>query len=212
MPVRRGGAKGLLERNPIHIREGPLSRNSFAFASIQPVTVEFRRPAVGRIVFEAAVMGRIVRGRDHDAVGEPCCAPPVVSENRVRNSRGRSVFIAVRDHDFHAVGRQHLQRAGQSRHGERMRVHAEKQRAVDVLLRPVQANGLADGQDMPFVEGLVEGGSAMPRGAEGNPLFRHRRVRCLGVIGRHQSGYIHQHRGFGRLSGKGADFHRSLTS
>src|SRR3989338_1400910 len=29
------------------------------------------RPAGGRVVFDPAVLGRVVRGRDHDAVGEP---------------------------------------------------------------------------------------------------------------------------------------------
>jgi len=42
-----------------------------------------------------------------------------------------------------------------------MRVHAEKQRAIDLLLLPVQANGLADGKDMPLVESLFECGTTM---------------------------------------------------
>ena len=42
-----------------------------------------------------------------------------------------------------------------------MRVHAEKQRAIDLLLLPVQANGLTDGEDMPFVESLFECGTTM---------------------------------------------------
>ena len=42
-----------------------------------------------------------------------------------------------------------------------MRIHAEKQRAVDLLLLPVQANRLRDGKDVRFVESLVECGPAM---------------------------------------------------
>ena len=91
----------------------------------------------------------------------------------MRNGRGRGVFIALREHDFHPVGRQHFKRAGKRRHRKRMRVHAEKQRAIDLLLLPVQANGLTDGEDMPFIESLVECGTTMSRGAEGNPLCRH---------------------------------------
>lgn len=72
-----------------------------------------------------------------------------------------------------------------------MRVHTEKQRTFDVLFCSVQTNSLADGEDMPFIERLVECGTTMSRGAEGNPLFRYGRVRGLGVVGRHQSGYIH---------------------
>ena len=154
-------------------------------------------------------MGRIVRRRDDDAVGESRLAPAVVGENRVGNGRGRGVFIPLRDHDLHAVGRQHLKRAGKRRHGERMRVHAEKQRAIDLLLLPVQANGLTDGEDMPFVESLVECGTAMSRGAEGHPLRRHRRVRRLRIVGRDESGHVHQHRWFGRLSCERAYFHVS---
>jgi hypothetical protein len=54
-----------------------------------------------------------------------------------------------------------------------MRIHAENQRAIDLLLLPVYANGLTDGEDMPFIEGLFECGTTMPRGTEGNPLARH---------------------------------------
>jgi hypothetical protein len=64
-------------------------------------------------------------------------------------------------HDFHPVGRQHLKRAGQSRHGGCMRVHAEKQRAIDLLPLPGQTNGLTDGEDMPFIESPIKCGTAM---------------------------------------------------
>jgi len=36
-----------------------------------------------------------------------------------------------------------------------MRVQAEKQWAIDLLLFTAQANGLTDGEDMPFVESLL---------------------------------------------------------
>ena len=161
MPVRRGGAKSFLERNPFHTQKAVLEK--LVCLRLDPGgDGGFRRPAVWRVVFEAAVMGRIVRRRDHDAVGESGLAPAVVGENRVGNGRGRGIFISLRDHDFHPVCRQHLQRAGKSRHGKRMRVHAEKQRAIDLLLLAVQANGLTDGEDMPFVESLFECGTAMP--------------------------------------------------
>ena len=211
VPVRRGSVQSLLERNPLHTSQAILEK--LVGLRLDPAgDAGFRRPAVRGIVFEAAVMRRIVRRCDHNTVGESCLAPAVVGENRVGNSRGRSVFIALRQHDVHAVGRQHFQRAGQRRHGERMRVHAEKQRAIDVLLRSVQANGLTDGEDMPFVESLVERGTTMSRGAERNPLCRHRRVRLLRIVGRYQSGYVHQHRRFGRLSRERAQFHGSSSN
>src|SRR5208282_1667637 len=47
----------------------------------------------------------------------------------------------------------------------------------------------------------------MSGGAEGNPLFRHGRVRHLRIVGRDESGYVHQHRCFGRLSRRKTYFH-----
>ena len=101
-------------------------------------------------------MRRVVRRRDHDAVGEPGRASAVVCENRVRDDRGRRVFVALGEHDVHAVGGQDFKRARKRRHRERMRVHPEKQRAVDLVLLAVQANRLSDGQDVPLVERRVE--------------------------------------------------------
>ncbi len=43
------------------------------------------RAAMRRIVFVAAILRRIVRGRDDDAVGEAAGAAPVVGEDRVRD-------------------------------------------------------------------------------------------------------------------------------
>ena len=42
-----------------------------------------------------------------------------------------------------------------------MRFHTEKQRAIDLFLLPVQANGLTDGEDVPFIESFFEGGTTM---------------------------------------------------
>ena len=77
------------------------------------------------------------------------------------NGGRRGIFVPFRDHDFHPVGRQHLKRARQRRHRERMRVHAKKQRAINLVLLSVQANRLTDGEDMPLIEGLFECGTTM---------------------------------------------------
>ena len=125
MPVRRGGAKSLLERNPFHALQPGFEE--FVCFRLNPIRDDgVRRAAVWRVVFEAAIMWRIVRRRDDDAVGESGLAPAVVGENRVGNRRRRGIFVPFRDHDFHSVGRQHLQRAGQRRDRERMRVHAQE--------------------------------------------------------------------------------------
>ena len=46
----------------------------------------------------------------------------------------------------------HLQRAGQSRNGGRVRVQAQEEGAIDPLRLAVKTDGLADGQDVPLVE------------------------------------------------------------
>ena len=74
----------------------------------------------------------------------------------MRNSRCRSVFIALRQHDVDSVGGEHFKGAGQCRHRERMGVQPEKQRAIDLLLLPIPTNGLTDCEDMPLVKRLVE--------------------------------------------------------
>ena len=43
-----------------------------------------------------------------------------------------------------------------------MRVHAKKQRAIDLVLLSVQTNRLADGQDLPLIKSLFERRTAMP--------------------------------------------------
>jgi hypothetical protein len=121
-----------------------------------PGDVFIRRTAVGRVVLEAATIRRIVRGGNDDAVRQPAFAATVVREYGVRNHGCGCVFIPVRKHDFHTVGRQHLKRAGQRRLRKRMRVDAQEQRAIDTLLLAVGTNGLTDGQHMPFVKAGFE--------------------------------------------------------
>ena len=66
--------------------------------------------AVGRVVLEAAVLGRIVRRRDDDAVGEVLLAAAVVDEDGSRDDRRRRDAVVALDDGLHAVGRQDLQR------------------------------------------------------------------------------------------------------
>jgi hypothetical protein len=42
-----------------------------------------------------------------------------------------------------------------------VRVHAEKERAIELLLLPIQTNGLTDGEEMLSIERLVECGATM---------------------------------------------------
>src|SRR5262249_14314139 len=85
---------------------------------------------------------------------------------------------------------------------------AEKERAADLLLLPVVADRLRDGEDVPLVEGVVERRAAVSGGPEGDPLGRAQGIRAARVVRRHEPGHVHQDRGRRRLSGERADRHR----
>ena len=70
----------------------------------------------------------------------------------MRNRRGWSVFIVLRQHDIDPVGGEHLERAGQGRLREWMGVDAQEERPVGFLLSAVETNGLGDGQDVPSLK------------------------------------------------------------
>ena len=206
MAVRRRRAQRLRQRHPAHTVELVFEqcvRRRFDPGGHRLV----RRPAVRRVVLEAAVLRRVVRGRHDDAVRQARGAAAVVLEDRVRDRRRRRVLVVSGDHDLDVVGGQHLQRAGEGGRGQRVRVDAEKERAIDAPSFSIPADGLADGEHMPLVEAVVEGGAAMPRGPEHDPLRRDRRVRHVGVVGRDEPGYVDQHRRRGRLAGQGTYVH-----
>ena len=99
------------------------------------------RAAVGRVVLEAAVLGRVVRRRDDDAVGEigPARGPravSVVAEDGVRDRRGRRVAVVGVDEHGDVVGREDLERGRPRRLGQGVGVTPEEQRSVDRLHRP----------------------------------------------------------------------------
>ena len=151
-----------------------------------------RRAAIRWVVLEAAAFRRIVRRRDDDAVCQVGGAPPVPGQDGVRHGWRRRVFAVSRKHDVDAVGGKHLQRAGLRRHGKRMRVDAEEQRAVDCLALAVMANGLSDRENVRFVEALFERRPAMPGRAELHCLPGYRGVGRLGVIGGDEPRYVEQ--------------------
>jgi len=92
-----------------------------------------------------------------------------------------------------------------------MRVHAHEKRAGDVLGFPELANGLANGQDMILVEAILERGTPVARGAEGNLLGRVRDVRFAGVIGSDKSWDVYKKRAWSRFPGQFVQSH-ILTS
>jgi hypothetical protein len=168
--------------------------------------IGIRRAAIGRIIFEPAIFGRIMRRRDHDAVGKPTVAALVMGQDGAGNNRRRRITVALVDHRLDAVGGKYFQRARQGRLRQRVGIDADEQRPGDAAAPAVIADRLADRQDMRLVEGVVEGGAAMPRGAERHPLRGHGRVGLSGKIGRHQPRNVRQHRRLGALAGERIDF------
>ena len=162
-----------------------------------------RRPAVGRIVLEAAVLRRIVRGGDDNAVGQSGFPPAIPSQDRVGDDRGRSVFIALGDHDLDAICRQHLQRGGAGRDGKGVGVNAQKERAVGSLAFSIKADGLGDGQDVVFVERPVEGRAAMAGSAKRHPLRRDRGIGRPCIVGRDEPGHVDQPAGSAGFPARG---------
>ena len=134
--------------------------------------------AVGRVVLEAAVLGRVVRRRHDDAVGEAAAGRTVAvgDEDRVRDRGGRRVAVGGIDADVHPVRDQHLERRPPRRLGERVRVAADEQRPGVALGGPIAADGLGRGQDVRLVERGLERRTAVAGRAERDPLGRIGRV------------------------------------
>ena len=164
-----------------------------------------------RIVLEAAGVGRIVRGRDDDAVGESCrfAAAAVVVEDGLRDDRRRHRAVVAVEHDVDAVRGEHLERARAGGLGQRMGVAPEEERPVDPLGLPVETDGLGHGEDMRLVEARRERRAAMSRGAERHALPGEGGVGPLGVVRRDEARNIREERDRGRLARERIDARRA---
>jgi hypothetical protein len=195
------------ERHPFHVAQP--AGDDLVGALLNPAGgLCIRRTAVGAVVLEAAVLGRVVRRRDDDSVGKAGGAAPVVRQHGVRERGGGRVAVARIDHDVDLVRREHLQRAAERRLREGVRVDAEEDGAVDLLLAPVLTDRLRDGEDVRFGEHRVQRRAAMTGCAEGDPLLGLVRVGMLRVVGRDEARDVGEHRGLGGLTGTWVDGHR----
>ena len=86
--------------------------------------VRVGRPAVRRVVLEAAVRGRVVRRRDHDAVGKAARPAAVVGQDRVGDAGRGRVAVQLVDQHLDAVGDEHLDGGPERGFGQRVRVAA----------------------------------------------------------------------------------------
>ncbi len=134
--------------------------------------VRVGRSAIGRVVLDAAILGRVVRWGNNDAIGQIRLARAVVYENGPGYDGCRRHAVVLLNDRFDAIGGQHLQRGALCWSGECVRVLAHVQRAIRALFVPVVANGLRDGQDVRFGECAVERRTPMSAGAEADTLAR----------------------------------------
>ena len=156
-----------------------------------------------RIVFVAAILGRIVRRRDDDAIGKSAGPALVVAQDRMRDHRRRRVAAALVDHDVDAVGGKHFHRARQRRLGERMGIDADEQRTGQSRFAAVIADRLRRRQDMIFVEGVFQRRPAVTRGSEGHALGGIGRIRFRCEISRYQPRHVDEGGGIDRFAGSG---------
>ena len=112
-----------LRRNPLY--SGEPGFEELIRLGLDPIGDDIvRRTAIRRIILEAAIMWRIVRGRDDNSVGLPDLPVAIVGHNRMRNDRSRRVFVSFCEHHLDFICRQDLKRGGAGRKGKRMRVDA----------------------------------------------------------------------------------------
>jgi hypothetical protein len=105
--LRRRGAERRRERHPFDLTI-PAGQEGVGPRFDGPGFVRVRRTAVGRVVLESAIVGRVVRGRDDDTVGEARRTAHVVGENGERDNRGRRVTVATLDTDLDPIRRENL--------------------------------------------------------------------------------------------------------
>ena len=160
-----------------------------------------------RVVLEPAVLRRVVRRCDDDPVRVPGCPTTVVSKDGVGDDGRRGVAVIAVDHDFDAVGGEHLEGADEGRLGQRVGVHSHEQRTGDLLRLAMETDGLRDGEDVPLVERVRERRAAVPGGSERDAFSGDSRIGLLRIVRGHQFRDVDQHRGGGRLAGERTDAH-----
>ena len=208
--ARGRGAQRLLEGHALHVAQAALEdRVGPRLDRLRDVGAG--RAAVGRVVLEAAVVGRVVRGRDDDAVGEVGLPAAVPGQDRVRDRRRRRVAPPRLDPHLDPVGGEDLERGGERRLGERVGVHAEEERARDAPGAAVLDEGLARGEDVVLVEAAPERRAAVAGGPEGDALSRVRRVGLHDVVRRDEARDVDEEGAGGGLAGELVQRHQRTS-
>ena len=138
--------------------------------------IGIRRTACWRVVLESTIARRVVRRGDNNAIGA------WVGQDGVGNSWRWGVAAAVIHPNLQFIGKEDLEGGDHGGFGQGVSITADEDGARGALLGAVVHDGLGDGQDVGLIEGGVQGGAAVPRGAEGNLLVRVIGVGGAGVI------------------------------
>src|SRR5215813_3949918 len=148
-----------------------------------------------------------MRRCDDDTVRAPLLSTAVVSKNSVRDYRRRSVAIVSIDHHLNTIRCQHLQGAGKSRLGKRVRIHAYVERSVDALLLAIEANRLRYCKNVCLIERSIERGAAMTGSSKRDALRGYCWIDSPCVIRGHEPRDIDQQRLVGRPACKWRNWH-----
>ena len=177
MAMGRRGAQRRFHRHPPDLLQAGLQ--VLVRALLDPAGhLALGGSAVGRVVLEAAVGGRIVRGRNDDAVRQTWVLPRLYVRMACESTGVgvySSSFASITSTPFAARTSSALAQAGT----ESACVSMPRNKGPPIpLLRAVLADRLADRQDVRFVERPVEGRAAMTGGAKSHRLRRHFRIRA----------------------------------
>ena len=93
-----------------------------------------------------------------------------------------------------------------------MRVFTHEERPRDIFARAVLADRLRNGENMRFIERVIEGTTAVAAGAEADQLLRVFRVGLALVVGFFEPGNIYQDIGGRGLSRQGMNGHVQILS
>src|SRR4030095_1973887 len=131
----------------------------------------------------------------------------VVSKNRVRDYRSRSVAIVGIDHNLDAICYQHLQGAGKCRLRKRVRVDTNVERSVNALLLAIEANRLRDRKNVRLIESVIQCRATMTGSPKRDALRGYCGIGSPRVIRGHEPRNIDQQRWVGRLACKWRNWH-----
>ena len=167
------------------------------------VTIEMVEIAVGP-VFDPGIMG----GRDDDTISQALAAGfAVPAQDGMGDRGGRRGGAVVGDAHLDIIGCQDFKSAAKGRFRQGVRIPAHEQRAGDAVLFAVVADGLGDGLDVAFVEGLFQRGATVPGCTKGHTLRSLVRIGGFRVVGTDERGNIFQCLGRRQLAGMGMYCH-----